>query len=352
MPTVYVASTETFVGKSAVSMGLLHRFQQDGYTAGYIKPVGIQSGNVPDQDTALIKQIFNLPASLEQMAPVVMTPSLIEGVLHGKRVSYSEQVQQAFAAVSAATDVMVVEGSNNWAEGALIGLSAARVIEMLNASSLLVSRYRGLHTVDILLTVKRYLGNQLTGVLLNQVEPPQVDYVRREIVPFLEREGISVFGILPQDRLLGSVAVSELAEHLNAEIIGDKAWCEKPVESLMIGAMNTESGLSFFRRRPRKAVITGGDRVDLQLVALETDTSVLVLSGNISPMIQVQERAEDRRIPILVVAEDTLSAVEKAEQLLGRVRFHQPAKFDRFMELMGSGFDFNRLYAMLEMSRP
>ncbi len=352
MPTVYVASTETFVGKSAVSMGLLHRFQQDGYTAGYIKPVGIQSGSGEEQDTALIKATFNLPASVEQMAPVIMTPTLIEGILHGKRVSYAEQVQQAFAAIAADTDVMVVEGSNTWAEGALIGLSAARVIEMLHASSLLVSRYRGLHTVDILLTVKRYLDTKLTGVLLNQVEPPQVDYVRRDIVPFLEREGIPVFGILPQDRFLSSVSVGELAAHLNATLIGDRAWCDKPVESLMIGAMNTESGLSYFRRRPRKAVITGGDRVDLQLVALETDTSVLVLSGNFSPMLQVMERAEDRQIPILVVAEDTLTAVEKAEQLFGKVRFHQPAKFDRFMELMHNGFDFTRLYAMLEMSRP
>jgi BioD-like phosphotransacetylase family protein len=350
MPTLYIASTETFVGKSAVCMGLLHRMQQDGYTVGYMKPLSVQAQAGEEQDTALIKQTFHLPAALDDMAPVLMTPSVIESILHGKRVSYVEQVQQAFATVASGTDIMIVEGSNSWAEGALIGLSAPRVIEMLNATSLLVSRYRGLHTVDIVLSVKRYLPSQFSGVLLNQVEPPQVDYVRREIVPFLEREGIPVLGVLPQDPLLSSVSVADLAEHLNAQFIGEKAWCDKPVESLMIGAMNSEAGLSFFRRRPRKAVITGGDRVDLQLVALETDTSVLVLSGNMGPMIKVIERAEDRQIPILVVAEDTLTTVEKAEQLFGKVRFHQPAKFDRFVGMMNAGFDFVRLYNILEIT--
>ena len=38
---------------------------------------------------------------------------------------------------------------------------------------------------------------------------------------------------------------------------------------MLVGAMSVESALSYFRRKPNKAVITGGDRADIQLAALE-----------------------------------------------------------------------------------
>ena len=41
MASLYVASTETFVGKSAICIGLLERARRDGYTIGYMKPVSV-----------------------------------------------------------------------------------------------------------------------------------------------------------------------------------------------------------------------------------------------------------------------------------------------------------------------
>lgn len=48
------------------------------------------------------------------------------------------------------------------------------------------------------------------------------------------------------------------------------------VEHLMIGAMDVDSALTYFRRKPNKAVITGGDRPDIQLAALETSTKCTI----------------------------------------------------------------------------
>jgi hypothetical protein len=39
MATVYVTSTETFSGKSALCVGLGKRLLRDGFTVGYMKPV-------------------------------------------------------------------------------------------------------------------------------------------------------------------------------------------------------------------------------------------------------------------------------------------------------------------------
>ncbi|NJL33421.1 MAG: phosphotransacetylase family protein, partial [Chloroflexaceae bacterium] len=260
MRTLYIASTETYVGKSAVSMGILQRMHNDGLRVGYMKPLSVsavrttESGT--DEDTELIRQTFNLSDPIKQMAPVAITPSVIETIMQGKQVSYTQQVQDAFAAISENRDVVVVEGANTWAEGALVNLTAMQVIELLNGAGLLVARYRSLHSVDIIVSVKRFIGDRLLGVLLNHIELPQLDYVRERVVPFLEQQGIPVLGLLPQDRLLASVTVRELYEHLGGELIGEREWCNRPVESLMIGAMTSGPGLMHFRRNPNKAVIT------------------------------------------------------------------------------------------------
>ena len=57
----------------------------------------------------------------------------------------------------------------------------------------------------------------------------------------------------------------------------------------MLGAMGAELALKFFRTKPDKIVITGGDRADIQLAALETDTKCLVLTGNLSQLYRISQ---------------------------------------------------------------
>lgn len=354
MATLYVASTETFVGKSAVCIGLLRRMQRDGFNVGYMKPVSVSvthtADRVLDEDTAFIRETLGLAAPLDQMAPVLITHGVIDSIMRGQPSSYAKILRDAYLAVSRDKDAVVLEGTNTWAEGALVDLTADQVTDLLHAPGILVSRYSSPLAVDSILSVQRYVGDRLIGVLLNQVEDPQRDFVQNRVVPFLEARGIPVFGLLPHDNTLAGISINELIGHLGGQLIGRREWCDKMVDSLMIGAMGAEASLSFFRRRPNKVVITGGDRSDLQLAALETSTNALVLTGNIRPAYQVLDRAEERHVPIIIVPDDTLTTVERAESLFGRVRFHQSAKISRFIELMDANFDFTRLYQALGMA--
>jgi BioD-like phosphotransacetylase family protein len=351
MATLYVASTETFVGKSAVCVGLLHHLQQDGLRIGYMKPVSVsvayKPGAVLDEDAAFIRDMFGLPDSLDQIAPVLVTPSTVEAIMRNQQKPFARRLQTAYMAVSRDRDVVVVEGTNTWSEGALVDLSADQVTDMLAAPALLVVRYNNTIAIDSVLAVRRYMGDRLLGVLLNQVEEPQLDFVQSRVVPYLESQNIPVFGLLPQDQSLSGVTVDELYDHLGGQWLGNRNLGENLVASLMVGAMGPESGLSFFRRRANKAVITGGDRTDLQLAALETSTSVLVLTGNIRPSPQVIDRAEERGVPIIIVPDDTLSTVERAEMIFGHIRFHQKSKLDSIINLMEERLDWDRLYNAL-----
>lgn len=348
MATLYVASTETFVGKSATCVGLLDRARRDGFSIGYMKPVSVSAipneGAPVDEDALFICRHFGLTDPAEQVTPVLVTSGMVEQILRGQAPDFSRRLRDANVAVSRDKDFVVLEGANTWAEGSVVDLSADQVSDMLEAPVLLVTRYRSMLSLDAILAVRRYLGDRLLGVLINQVEQPKQEFVQGRVVPYLERIGIPVFGTLLEDAQLAGVTVSDLHEFLGGQLIGNPEWSNHLVEHMMIGAMGAESALSHFRRRANKAVITGGDRGDLQLAALETSTSVLVLTGNVRPMPNVLDRAEERSVPIIVVPDDTSTTVERAERVFGHIRFKQTAKVERFTSMIDQQFDFARLY--------
>ena len=142
----------------------------------------------------------------------------------------------------------------------------------------------------------------------------------------------------------------ELFQQLNAEVLCRKDRLNLLVESLAIGAMNVNAAVKYFRKRQNMAVVTGGDRVEIQQAALETSTQCLILTGQLPPPSFILSRAEELEIPILSVDLDTLSTVEIIERAFGQVRVHEPIKVECVRHLMTEHFDINRLLSLMNLS--
>jgi len=218
---------------------------------------------------------------------------------------------------------------------------------MLGAKSLLVGHYEDGRSVDPMLATAQVMQPGMIGVIINGVPKNQVEEVEERVQPNLERHGLEVLGILPKDRLLGAVSVRELAAHLGARVLCCQDKLDELVEHFSVGAMNVESALRYFRRTPHKAVITGGDRSDIQLAALDTDTRCLVLTGDLYPNSLILARAEEKEVPTLLVGMDTLSVVEQVEKMLGKLRVREPRKVSRALELFTHHVRYQRLLELL-----
>ena len=85
-----------------------------------------------------------------------------------------------------------------------------------------------------------------------------------------------------------------------------------------------------------KALITGGDRSDIHLVALETATRCLILTGNLRPMPEVVRRAEELGVPVLLVRQNTLEVVEAEPVVKGQTATssYKPAMMDNGIRVM------------------
>jgi hypothetical protein len=119
------------------------------------------------------------------------------------------------------------------------------------------------------------------------------------------------------------------------------------VETLKIGAMNVNSALKYFRKGRNMAVVTGGDRTDIQMAALETSTHCLILTGQLPPQPFILSRAEELEIPVLSVDLDTLTTVEIVDNAFGQVRLHEPIKVQCIRQMMDRHFDIDRLMSQL-----
>ena len=355
MATLYIASTDVASGKTALCVGLGKRLQSDGFSVGYLKPISLSArrleGSVVDEDAQFIKKELQLEEPVSDLVPIPLDPRAVESIMRKQKwLDYPKRLMDIYTRVAKGKDVMLIEGVDRLSAGGLVGLPANEVCKLLQAKSLTVIRYAGLLSLDPVLFYHGVLGDAMIGAVMNGVPRRLMESAEEIAKPYLQKEGILVQGILPEERFLMSVSVGELATALGAEIVTRADKSDDLVENLMVGAMTGDVALSYFRQKPHKAVITGGDRSDIQLAALQTSTKCLILTGNLHPQDMIKGVAQEMGVPIVVSRYDTLTTIEIVEGFFGKSRFQQEKKTQCFQELLNEHFDFTSLYVTLGLT--
>jgi uncharacterized protein len=355
MISLYIGATAGYSGKSLVCLGLGTQFAKDGFRFSYMKPIGKPTAQVgetlTDEDAIFIARALSLNEPLETICPIVVTQDMVVQAYRNKVEGLEEKLIQAHRKLSEDRDIMLIGGGSDLYEGAFLGLSGLYIAKnLLNTKVILIDRFTNEVCVDCILGVKEALGDRLLGVILNRVVPERIEYIQRRVIPFLSSKGIDTFGIIPYDQLLNAVTVKELSSALNAEILCSNDKLDELVENYTIGAMSVDKALKYFRQKKNKAVITGGDRPEIQLAALETSTKCIILTGNMYPNEIILAQAEEHHVPVMVAKDDTQATVEKVERIFGRIRVRDKRKVTRAVELVSQHIDFPVLYQKLGLT--
>lgn len=359
MEVLYLASEQGYSGVSAFCIGLGVKLKKEGYKVGYMKPLGYmpvrEDDLTTDVDAAFMWELLELGEPLRHAAPVVLTASRVEAALKGKRQDYAALLKRSFEAVSPGKDVFIMEGALNLHQGALLGISGFTVSELFQASVLLLERFdepfSETNVVDKVLCAKCRLGSRLKGVVINIVPSKRLEYVKDFIVPYLEEKGVPVLGAIRRLPILRSISIGRLAEGLGGQVLCARNKLDELVEGVMVGAMGAEHALEYFRRKPNLAVVTGGDRADVQVAALESRSKCLILTGNFRPSAVVLGEAEDLGIPMILVEYDSMTTAERAHWLIGHARTHEPQKLERLSGILDEYVDMDALYKLMKLKK-
>ncbi len=335
--TLLIGSCEPFSGKSALVLGLARHLQSEGRNIRFGKPLATSlewTAKGPprhepliDDDVRFVGTTLGLDEtrliqSLHLLSPDTADNLLVQGLLDAD--TELEMLQKDLQ--NNQDSFTLLEAAGSLHEGLMYGLSLVQLAKGLNAPVVLVHLWQDSRSVDALIAAQQQLGDRLAGVVLNAVNPEEVAELNHHVVPALQALGLKVFGVMPRSPLLRSVTVGELVRRLDARVICCNERLELLVETLSIGAMNVNSAMEFFRRRRNMAVVTGADRTDIQLAALEASTQCLILTGAGEPLPQLINRADELEVPLLKVEHDTLATVEVIEQAFGHVRLHETVK--------------------------
>lgn len=315
MKKLIVASMRKSAGKTSVIVGIAKAL---GKKMGYLKPFGdrllYRKKLLWDYDAALITTIFDLEEKPEEMS-IGFDPSKL-------RYMYDEEGTKGkllglVSYVGSGKEVLFVEGGKDMGCGISVHLDPISVARYTDSRLVVVISGNDDTILDDIIFFKRYLELSeidFGGVILNKVH--DVEDFKEVHFSKIRDMGIKVLGIIPYREELTHFSVEYLAERLFAKVITGEGGLKNRVKQIFIGAMSTSSVFSYppFREKD-KIVITGGDRSDMILAALETKAAGIVLTGNILPPQNIISKTSEQNVPLLLVTTDTYQTTRQIDML-------------------------------------
>lgn len=352
MIPIFIVSNRRYAGKTLLAIGLGLKLMELGHSVGYIKPIGKtpvkQGTEVYDADALFIREALSLTDPMDLVSPVVLSYEMQNQLYEGKPNNIRQTVMNAFNSLRA-KDYIIVGGSGDVLDGAAFDCDALSLIEELDGRALMVDAWRGDLSLDTFIGGMKLFGPRFAGGVINKAPGTALQHVKEKARPFLEKRGVKIFGVFQRDGMLESITVRQLIEILHGRVLCCEDRLDEFVEHFSIGAMDVDNALAHFRRIPNKAVITGAHRADIQLVAMETSTKCIILTGGLSTNDVVLGRAVAKGIPIISVPEDTFTTIDRIEGTMGKTRIREHGKIERAREIITKEFAMERFLEALKV---
>ena len=321
MNTLIVSSLRSSTGKTSCIVGLTEALQKK---VGYMKPFGdrllYSKKRLWDYDAALMTGLYAMKEHPDDMSL---------GFDHSKlRFMYTQEsiktkVMELAETISVGRDLLIVEAGKSISYGTSVHLDALSLARYLHGKVLFVISGDDDTILDDIMFVKRSVDMKevkVAGIIVNKVH--NVDDFKETYLPEIRQTGLNVLGVLPHQSELTYFSLRYLADKLFAKVLTAEANLGRRVKNIFIGAMSGNVAVQKpLIKKEDKLIITGGDRSDMILAALNHNAAGIILTNNILPPSNIIAKAEECGTPMLLVTPDTFQVarqIDRMEPLLTR----------------------------------
>lgn len=355
-PRVFIAATRQNDGKTTTSLGLLAALQRHYPRVGYIKPVGQRYVEVAehkiDEDTVLMDSVYKLNCPLVDMSPIAIEPDFTRRYLESANYdALAKRLQQAFDRVAWEKDFVLCEGSGHAGVGSVFDISNARAAKILAAKVVIVTRGgigKPIDEIALNQALFEKEGVEIVGVIINKVLPDKLDFIADFARRGLERRGLKLLGVLPNQPILSRANLLAVREELKAELLNRPQRFNNLVDNVVVGAMAVHNALPFFKNGV--LLITPGDREDLILAAAtamlkETGQTLagIVLTGGLRPNDTVLKVINELPYPVLLAKKDSYQVASEVHDLIVKTRPDDLEKIKVIRDLIARHVDVDAL---------
>lgn len=232
----------------------------------------------------------------------------------------------------AGKDIAIIEGSSDVQ-------SNLKLAEATDGLVLLVARYG-----EGIATAAKEYGSRLAGVVINALPKYRGEDAEGRLAADIEDAGTKLLGTIPDDRRMLAPRLGQVAEFLGGEFLNGEDQSDQLLDNFLIGGLVLDWGPFYFSSRKNTGVIVRGDRPDVQLAAIQTDTTrALVLTKGVRPVEYVLYEAAQAGVPMMVVPGNTHDVAEQLEGLQPQVGFDHVDKLARMVDLVSEHLDVSAL---------
>ena len=373
---IYIAAPEPASGKATIALGLLHRLAARVAKVGVFRPItrfdgdrkrgeagrgGSPHASGEDRDYILELLLEHTTAGL----PYEQCVGVTYQQLHADTDAAITDIVTSYHEMAGACDAVVIVGSDYSDLGGATTpaeLSVnARIAVNLGAPVLLAVSAKGRSADEVASVVALCLAElsaqhaHTAAVVANRCAPAELAAVSEAVHMFSARSYV-----LPEQPLLSSPTVSELAKAVNGTpISGDAELAEREVTGVLVAGMTADHVLE--RLRDGMAVITPGDRSDVVLAVASAHAaqgfpalSCIILNGGFTlhPSIAALVAGLRLRLPIITTMLGTYETASAAASARGRLTATSQRKIDTALELMDRYVDMADLLTQLAIPIP
>lgn len=353
MEKILISSIREGAGKTSIIAGIINSLEKK---FGYIKPLGdrliYKRKKSWDYDSNLIVNMLGHETDLE-----THSLNITLGFDHSKlRYMYDEQgtknaLNDMVEDIGKSNDILLIEGGRDLNYGASIYLDSISVSKHLNAKLIIVVSGNNDTILDDIKFIIKYLPVKdinLAGIIINKVK--DVDEFENTYLPLIKETGADVLGIIPYKEQLTYYTVEFLAEKLFAKVITGEKGLKGTVKNFMVGAMSTIDPMNNplytdpKLHKENQLMITGGDRSDMILAALEGNPIGIILTNNIVPPQKVISKVSERNIPLLLVTTDTFQVAKQIDGIEALLRIDDEEKIKLLSQIAGKYLKIDEIF--------
>ena len=343
MNKLVIAATHQGSGKTDIIVGI---GKASGKKIGYLKPFGnklrYDKKRLWDYDAALMKSIFGLKEEPEELS-IGFEHARLKYAYDAKTAR--EKVVAEMTKIGTGKELVFIEGGSNLTYGASIHLDIISLADYTKGRLVIVISGSEYDILDDILFIKKYVATKhinFGGVIINKVADVE-DFKQTHLAEITEM-GIKVLGVLPYEQELTYLPVELLADNLFAKVLTGREKLRGMIKTIFIGAMSaTAAQQNLLFKKEKKLVITSGDRSDMILAALESDTACIILTNNILPAANIVSKASEANIPLLLVSWDTYDTVMRIHNIEPLLTKNDTEKIELLEKIVRKYIDLKEL---------
>lgn len=343
---IYLTSVCADTDKNEVALGLLNMLKQQMGKIAIFRPV-LKSidPDAPDPTINLLLKNFKLDMEYRQTFAYTEHDAK-ELINRGKRNMLLENIIQAYKRLLDNYDFVLCIGTDLSLKDSIFEFELnAQIAANIGAPLALVLNGDDAAPTDLAETLnitcqslQNYSLTLLTAIILNsRLTETELDDLRANFANI--HKGL-VYA-LPQDSVLAYPTMVDAQKNLKAKVLYGANYLENAIKEYLVADMEVSN---FIRNiKAEQLVITSGDRSDIilsvfasYLSTLRVNPAGILLTGAIEPSDEVKKVLENFaavQIPIIMVKQNSLTAVNELEKLKGVIEPQDSEKITRAIDL-------------------